>query len=153
MKSINRCQIPQVRLVYTFNETLSERKVVTRSEDAFDVFFQSWDKETIDHHESFKVLLLNRGNNVLGIASISEGGTAGTVVDIKIIFQYALLSHASSIILAHNHPSGNLKPSDADIEITKKIKEAGQLFTINVLDHLILVNSSYYSMQDNGLIN
>ncbi|MFT5383884.1 MAG: DNA repair protein RadC [Saprospiraceae bacterium] len=84
---------------------------------------------------------------------ISSGGMAGTVVDAKIIFRKALENGpASGIILAHNHPSGNLKPSQADIDITKKLKKAGETLDINVLDHLIIAGQSYYSFADDGLL-
>jgi len=104
----------------------------------------------IDYKEEFYILMLNSANQVLGWSKISEGGTSGTVVDIKIVFQHALLAHASSIIVAHNHPSGNLKPSQADIQITRKLKEAGIVLEIPVLDHLIITRSGYHSLADSG---
>ena len=97
-------------------------------------------------------MLLNRANKVLGFSKISSGGTSGTLVDVKIIFQIALKSNASSIILGHNHPSGNLKPSDADIRITRTIKEAGKMMEIPLVDHLILTDENYYSFADEGMI-
>ena len=88
---------------------------------------------------------------VLGIASLFKGGVVGTIIDPRVIFQYALKTNAAQIILAHNHPSGNLKPSDADISITKKIKEGGIHLDINVLDHIILtVDERYYSFAEEG---
>ncbi len=89
---------------------------------------------------------------LISIQKISEGGTSGTVVDPKKIFKMGLLRQASSIILCHNHPSGNLKPSEADIKITKKIKEAGDIMDIKVLDHIIVSETSYYSFADEGII-
>ena len=98
-------------------------------------------------------MLLNRSNRVLGLATLFKGGGSGTVIDQKIIFQYSLKTNAHQIILAHNHPSGNLKPSEADLSISKKIKEAGKLFDIALLDHLILTpEEAYYSMADEGCI-
>ncbi len=103
-------------------------------------------------HEEFWVLLLNRNNLVLDKMMVSQGGLAGTVIDVRIILKMALDKLACSIILCHNHPSGNLVPSEADKEITKKIKEAGKHMDIPVLDHLIIGNGSYFSFADEGLI-
>jgi len=93
---------------------------------------------------------LDRANNTAGFAKISQGGTAGTVVDIKIIAKYAVESLSSSVIICHNHPSGNITPSEADINITKKIKDALLLFDIKLTDHIILSENNYYSFADNG---
>ncbi len=101
--------------------------------------------------EEFKILLLNRANMVLGIASLFKGGVVGTVIDTKVIFQYALKANASQLILAHNHPSGNLKPSDADISITRKIKDGARQLNITLLDHIILTSDKrYYSFAEEG---
>lgn len=99
-------------------------------------------------HEELWVLLLNRANFVIGKQFISKGGQAGTVVDPKIIFKAAIEQNAASVILVHNHPSGNLKPSPSDIEITKKMMKAGLLLEITVLDHLIVNNRSFISFAD-----
>ena len=105
-------------------------------------------------HEEFWVLLLNRSNHVLKMELISRGGVAGTVVDSKIIFKSAVENLASSIILCHCHPSGNLKPSDQDLQLTKKLKEIGRLLEIPVLDHLIVGEGDpgYYSFADEGTL-
>lgn len=103
-------------------------------------------------HEEFWVLLLNRNNLVIDKMLVSQGGLSGTVIDVRIILKMALDKLASSIILCHNHPSGNLMPSEADKDITKKIKEAGKHMDIPVLDHLIIANDSYFSFADEGLI-
>jgi len=103
-------------------------------------------------HEEFWVLLLNRANGLIRKKRVSEGGVSGTVVDPKIIFKAALEELASGIILAHNHPSGNLTPSQADLDITRKIKEAGKHLDINLLDHLIVGGTSYYSFSDEGVL-
>ena len=101
--------------------------------------------------EQVEIVLLNRANKVLGISEVSTGGFSGTVADPKVIFSIALKACASSIIL-HNHPSGNLKPSQADLNLTKKIKNGGELLDIAVLDHIILTADSYFSFADEGLI-
>jgi DNA repair protein RadC len=103
-------------------------------------------------HEEFWILLLNRANKMISKHLISSGGIAGTAVDLKIIFKLAIENLASSIILCHNHPSGNLKPSDADIRITKKIKDSGNLLDIKILDHIIIAGQEYYSFADQGII-
>jgi len=89
---------------------------------------------------------------VLGITSISEGGLSGTVVDVRLILATALKAGASSMILCHNHPSGNLKPSEADYKITQKIKDAGETMDIQVLDHLIITGEAYFSFSDEGVM-
>ena len=103
-------------------------------------------------HEEFWVLFLNRSNGIIKKELISRGGVAGTFVDTKIIFKAAIENLASSIILCHNHPSDNNKPSEQDIQLTKKIKEAGRLLEIPVLDHLIVCESGYFSFADEGMI-
>ena len=103
-------------------------------------------------HEEFWIILLNRANVVMKKMPVSSGGVAGTVADPKIIFKHALESLASAIILVHNHPSGNLKPSTADISLTKKMKEAGALLDLPILDHIIFTEHQYYSFADEGLL-
>lgn len=103
-------------------------------------------------HEEFWVILLNRANRVIRKKRVSEGGVSGTVADPKIIFKLAVDELASGIIVVHNHPSGNLKPSESDINLTKKIKEAGKVLEIAMLDHLIIAHDRYFSFADEGLI-
>lgn len=103
-------------------------------------------------HEEFWFLMLNRNNLVIDKAMVSQGGLSGTIIDVRIILKTALEKLASSIVLCHNHPSGNLTPSEADKEITKKIKEAGKYMDIPVIDHLIIANDAYFSFADEGLI-
>jgi DNA repair protein RadC len=103
-------------------------------------------------HEEFWVILLNRSNHVLKKEMISRGGVTGTVVDSKIIFKAAIELLASSVILCHNHPSGNKKPSEQDIQVTKKLKETGRLLEIPVLDHVIICENGYYSFADEGML-
>lgn len=104
------------------------------------------------NHEEFWILLMNRANRVTSKHLISKGGQAGTIADPKIIFNIALENHAASIILAHNHPSGNLKPSHADIELTKKLRTAGQFLDLPVLDHLIIADHGFLSFADEGIL-
>jgi DNA repair protein RadC len=104
------------------------------------------------HHEEFWVILLNRSGRLIRKQQISLGGVHGTVADPKIIFKTALDALASGIIVAHNHPSGNLTPSQQDINLTKKLKEAGQLLEIQLLDHVIVAGKKYFSFADEGLL-
>ncbi len=120
------------------------------SKDAAEMLHGLWDEGTIAMHESFKIVLLNNANRVKGIYQLSQGGITGTLVDLRLLFSVVLKCLSPAIILAHNHPSGQLRPSAVDREITQKIKRAGELFDIKVLDHLILVpDGNYYSFADN----
>jgi len=103
-------------------------------------------------HEEFWVMLLNRANKVIDTKLVGRGGVSSTVVDSKVIFSFALESLASGIILAHNHPSGNLKPSNSDIRLTKKIVDAGKIMEVPILDHIIVGDNDYFSFADEGLI-
>ena len=103
-------------------------------------------------HEEFWIVLLNRANKVIDTKLVSRGGVSSTVVDSKVIFNFALESLASAIILAHNHPSGNLKPSNSDIRLTKKIVAAGKIMEVPVLDHIIVGDNEYFSFADEGMI-
>ena len=125
---------------------------INSSKEAFEVLRDKWDNNTIELQEEFKVLLIDRDNTVLGIYSLSKGGIAGTVVDVRLILVAALKAKASAIILAHNHPSGNLRPSGQDLNLTKKIIKATKLLDIDLLDHIILSNQDYYSFRDEDLI-
>lgn len=122
---------------------------ISGSQTAFDTLKQLYTKESI-FREEFYVLYLDRANNVKAINQLSVGGLHGTVVDIRIILKYAIDCLACGMILSHNHPSGNLKPSTNDDAITKRIAEAGKILDILVLDHLIVSESSYYSYADEG---
>ncbi len=110
-----------------------------------------YDEETIGYKESFKVLLLNNANKIIGYSTISEGGLTSTIVDVRMILQTALVSNATSIILTHNHPSGNPRPSIHDDNLTKKIKSACELMDIRLLDHIIVTpHDSFYSYCNEG---
>jgi DNA repair protein RadC len=120
---------------------------ITTSKDAYDLL----NPLMADlNEEEFRIILINKANKVIGIELMSTGGRAGTVADPRVIFKSALLSNATSVVVAHNHPSGNLKPSMEDISLTKKLKEAGNFLEIKLLDHLIITNKGYYSFADEG---
>ncbi len=126
-----------------------EKPKITSSKDAFDLL----KGEMMDlPKEEFWVLLMNRANRVTKKKRVSEGGVSGTVADPKIIFKLALEELASGIIVAHNHPSGNLQASQSDIDLTRKLKEAGKFLEIQLLDHIIIANQKYLSFADEGMI-
>ena len=129
----------------------NKRIGISSSGDAYDVLRKLW-SDRIDHVEEFVILLLDRANCLLGWSHISTGGISGCVADLRVIFQTSLKANATSIIAAHNHPSGNLKPSESDLVLTRKIKESDDLMDIKLLDHLIISNESYYSFSDEGII-
>jgi DNA repair protein RadC len=122
---------------------------ITGSKDAYKILYPILADL---NHEEFWIVLLNKGNKVLGTRLISKGGLATTIADPKIIFQVALENHAASIILAHNHPSGNLKASAEDINLTKKLIAGARLLELIIFDHLIITDHSYYSFADEGVL-
>lgn len=138
----------EVKLIYKTKVKPSLMKKVTTSSEVYSELKKVYDEDKIEHIESFVILLLNRANKILGWKTISEGGITGTVADIRVIFQCAILSNATRIVISHNHPSGNLNPSQQDIELTKRIKEAGKILDISLIDHLILTSEAYYSFAD-----
>jgi len=146
-------QVAEIELIYKSKVKASERPKVTTSADAYHLFKQNWDVNKIEFVEQFKVLFLNRANKVLGIFELSTGGVTGTVADPKLVFTAAFKLNACNIILCHNHPSGNIKPSAADENLTRKIKEAGKYLDLPVIDHLIISGEeNYYSFADEGLL-
>ena len=153
MKTQQQITVSEVQLIYKNKVKASDRKKITCSSDAYKIFMDNWNPEIIEFVEEFKILLMNRANAVLGILEISKGGISGTVTDVRVVFQAAIKGNASGIICAHNHPSSNVKPSESDNKITQKLKEAGILLDIQLLDHLIIsTEGDYYSYADNSLI-
>ncbi len=144
--------VSKISLSYTPERKASASPIISSSRCAYDVLYNNWDRGSLEFVEEFKILLLSRANRVLGIVEVSKGGYSATVADPKVIFSSALLGAASGIILAHNHPSGALKPSTADIALTTKVKNAGSLLDLPVLDHIILTAEGYYSFADEGLL-
>ncbi|MFT0318080.1 JAB domain-containing protein [Bacteroides thetaiotaomicron] len=145
-------KVGEVELSYKSTVKHSERMKVRCSKDAYKVLKATYRDGTMEHKEYFKILLLNKGRDVLGYTQISEGGISSTIVDVRVILQIAILCNASSIILAHNHPSGNLKPSKEDEELTTQTIKAAKLMNIQVSDHIILSEEEYYSFSDEGLL-
>lgn len=143
-------QVAEIELVYRPKIDVQKARKVSSSNCAYQIFKEVWGEEKIQFVESFKIILLNRGNRVLGVVEISTGGTAGTVVDPKLVFAAALKSNCQSIILGHNHPSGNLQPSVQDERLTKRLVEAGKFLDLPVLDHIIVTSEGYFSFADEG---
>lgn len=144
-------QLAEIQISYSNKVKPSQMEKVTTSSDAERIFRSIW-RQSMELKECFYAMYLNRNNKILGVLLISEGGISGTVVDIRNIYQAALKANASSIIVAHNHPSGNLDPSESDKQMTNKIKEAGRILDIQILDHLIMISEGYLSFADEGMI-
>ena len=134
-----------------YRPTNVSRFKVSNSADVNSQIRDLWPVD-IEHREAMVSVYLNRANNIVGYSIISIGSISGAICDVKMVFQHGLLCNASAVILVHNHPSGNLKPSTADIDITKKIIKAGSIIEIRVLDHLIITKEGYCSLADEGLM-
>ncbi len=144
--------VNEIQLVYKTKVPKEDRPKIIASDDAYDVFRNNWSAQ-MGLIEEFNMLLLDRSNRVMAMSNISKGGISATLIDIKIVFATALLGRASSIILAHNHPSGNLSPSQADIKLTKKFMRASEILDIKLFDHLILSpEGNYYSFAENNAL-
>jgi DNA repair protein RadC len=144
--------IAEIELIYRSKIKPSARPKIVTSKNAYDIFMSLWNGDKIELLEEFKILLLDKGNKVLGIVAISSGGITGTVADPRLILCAVIKSAACAIILAHNHPSGNLTPSKADQDLTIKISTACSYLDIPVLDHLIICKEGYYSFADEAIL-
>lgn len=143
-------KVAEIKVSYS-NKNPTKIKI-TSSQIIFDLIISQWNSDIIEYQEEVKVVYLNKANIVLGVYELSKGGISGSVVDIRVILGIALKCNSTSIILAHNHPSGNLKPSDADRTVTKNLKEACRLLDISLLDHLIITKNYYFSFNDEGIL-
>jgi len=152
MKNTHLWQVAEVKISYRNRLHIADRPKVSSSFDAENILRANW-SEDIELLEEFVVLFLTKSSQVKGLFRASRGGISGTVVDAKIIFAAALKSVASALILAHNHPSGSLEPSQSDIDLTKRLRTVGNLLDLPILDHLILAPfAGYYSFADDGLL-
>jgi DNA repair protein RadC len=129
----------------------SSKTTITNSRDAYEILRDLFSEDTISLQDQFIILYLNRANRVIGSYQLSKGGLTGTIADVRLILSVALKTLATGLILAHNHPSGNLKPSEADKQITNKIRQAAKLLDIELLDHIIMSSEGYYSFMDEGI--
>jgi DNA repair protein RadC len=146
-----KTNIDQVSLIRTPSDV--KKVKIQNSIHSNDYLIKLYNSNTIAYNESFIALYLNRANNTIAWQLVSQGGLTGTIADLQMIIKGALDCGASGIILSHNHPSGNNKPSTPDITLTKKITEAAKMFDISILDHVIVTrDDGYYSFSDNGLI-
>jgi len=149
----NLSNLGEVDVVYKSQSSRKDRPQIQKSTDAVDVFKLLFHKEKLGLQEQFAVLYLDRNNRVIGCAQLFNGGVSATVVDIRIILAAALKLLATGVLIAHNHPSGNLKPSSEDVKITKKLKGALELMDIVLLDHIILCPEHHYlSMSEEGIL-
>ncbi|MBU3820983.1 JAB domain-containing protein [Flavobacteriaceae bacterium XHP0103] len=146
-------KVNEISIRYREKRRLFDSQPIKGSQEAAVTAYRQWDKDAIGVHESFKVMLLNNSNKVKGIYQVSTGGITGTTVDVRLLFAVIIKTLSVGVILLHNHPSGTLKPSLMDKQLTEKICKAAQLLDIKVLDHLIIVpNGDYFSFADNGLL-
>jgi DNA repair protein RadC len=145
-------QVAEIELVYNVSVKASQRPKISSAKDAYKLLLENWNLSKIDFLEEFKIMLLNEGSRVLGIITVSTGGLTGTVADVRVIFAAALKGNATGIILAHNHPSGQLHASRPDKVITSQMVEAGKLLNIKVVDHLIVTSEGFLSFSEECLL-
>jgi DNA repair protein RadC len=145
---MKKIKLPKIKIKVSVSD--GDRITVSSSEDVVNVCKSIFNADTIDWTEEMIMVCLNRANVVIGVNKIASGGFSGVVCDPKVIMTLALQCAASSVILAHNHPSGNLTPSRGDIDITRKIRGACEYLDIKLLDHVIITSKGSYSMLDNG---
>jgi DNA repair protein RadC len=146
-------EVSEVEIIYKTTQKASERPTIKRSLHASEIFYKVYDPNKIAHKEFFYAMYLNNANAVLSVMKVSEGSINGTICDPIIILQAAIKLNAQAIILSHNHPSGNLTPSESDKRMTQKIKQGAELFSIRIHDHIILTpENEYFSFADDGLI-
>lgn len=145
--------LPTIKLTYSSRIPAKERPTIKSSRDAYEILKGVYDQDTIEHVEHFYIICCNNAARCLGSKLISMGGVNQTVVDVKVVLQTALLCNATSIVLSHNHPSGNVTPSDHDKRITKQIIQASNTMGILVVDHIIMSADGYYSFADEGILH
>lgn len=145
-------EISEVELIYKSPKLApSQRPQILTSRDIYELAIkQIFDSNTIEHHECFYMMILNRNNRVLGWKKIGQGGVSATVADTRIIMQTAILGNASAVVLMHNHPSGNLQPSNEDLKLTAAVKSALAYADIILIEHLIVTPYAYFSFADEG---
>lgn len=145
-----KANCPEIELKYKTGDV--KKMQIKDSRTAYEAFKLFYDMDTVELMETFIVIFLNRANNTIGWMKVSQGGITGTVVDPRLILGTALKCAATGMILSHNHPSGNIQPSDSDISLTRKIKEACTIMEISLIDHIIYTEKNYYSFADEGRI-
>lgn len=150
----NLSNLGEVDVIYRYQNTMTDRPYIKSSQDAVDIFKEIFKAEKMGLQEQFVVVFLNRAHQVIGCANLFMGGVASTIADVKIILAMALKVMSSAVLVAHNHPSGNLSPSTEDAKLTSKLKEALELMDMQLLDHVILgPDYNYLSFADEGLLS
>jgi len=142
----------EIKVSYSIKVKKVDRKKINQSRDCYNILKDIYNSETVEMREDFYIICVNRSNEMIGYHKISSGGVSGTVVDARIIFSIAINSMASGIFLSHNHPSGQLQPSEQDISLTEKIKQGAKLLDMQLLDHIIYTPEGYYSFADEGVL-
>jgi len=150
-RGLKMSKMTEIEISYRNDVDYEDIDKISSSAGAADYFRKVW-SDRMDHIEEFMLICLNRANRALGWAVISRGGMSGTVADPKVIFQIALKTSASSVIIGHNHPSGNLMPSESDVRLTQKLTKAGKAMDLPILDHIILTRKGHFSFADEGIL-
>ena len=148
----DRIEVPEINVTFQNDRNHDFPQIIKTSEIAANLIRSFFDKGEIELHEVMFIIFLNRSNEPIGYYKHSIGGTASTIVDTKIILGTALKSLSSALIISHNHPSGNIKPSESDKNLTKNLQESSKLLGITILDHLIITKDDYSSFADQGLM-
>jgi DNA repair protein RadC len=143
--------IKEIDISYSYGTAKAERENIKSSQDA-NVVFSSMIEKSIEYKESFLLMVLNNSSEILGVRKIFEGGLTACVVDIRLIYQTILKAHGVAFIICHNHPSGKLQPSEADKNLTNKIKKGAETLDLKLLDHLIITKDNYLSFADDGIL-
>jgi DNA repair protein RadC len=154
LTALKHPRIPEIKWSMSFSHRVPTTDMfhISDPKDLSEIIRQCYDQSTISYQEEFLLFCLNRTNKIMGVFQISKGGMTGTVADPRIIIKAALDCAATAVVLSHNHPSGGLKPSIADEEITRKIKEACRCFDIQVMDHIIITEDGYFSFCEGGIL-
>lgn len=145
-------KVSEIEISYKHKTPVEERIVVNKSATAYEILRNSWDMNKIELLEQFKILLLNNQNQCIGLAELGTGSIDQCMVDQRLLFALVLKTKSTRLILSHNHPSGNLNPSNADFNLTKRIQQGGIILGIDVADHLIVTPYKYYSFADHGMM-
>lgn len=143
--------IAEVSISYRSGRYTADRNKICSSSCVFEIA-REVAKDHIEHHECFYIMMLNNSNKVLGVSKLSQGGITATLVDMRIMFQNIIKANATAFIMFHNHPSGTLRPSEADKSLTAKAKKAAETLDIKLLDHVIITAESFFSFADEGII-
>ena len=143
--------VAEIAVSYSIQVSPEVRPKISNSKDAYSLLMGIWNRDLIEYQEQMYLLLLDKANGVIGYRIVSSGGLGGTVVDVKQVLAICLKTNAAGFIIAHNHPSGVTEPSKPDISLTKRLREAGNLLDLPLLDHLILSATGYYSFSDSGI--